>query len=393
MVMPLGPDFAKALGISTAHLGIVGGSYAAAAAVAGLVAAPLLDRFDRRKALGVAIFGLVIGTAAGALARGLTSLVLARAIAGAFGGPATSIALSIIADVIPPARRGRAMGAVMGAFSVASVLGVPVGLRLARCGGWRLPFIAVAGTGVVIGVLAVRAMPSMRGHIASAEATPRLDRMRALLGDGTVRLALVMNALVMMTAFLVIPNIAAYLQQNFHYPRADIELLYFVGGATSFFVMRIAGRGIDRLGAAPVAAVGTPILIAVLYLGFIAPRRAGRRRDHGAVRVVHDRDVDPQRQPELAVDARAARRPARRLHVAAVDGAAHRVRDRRVPGIPVAARGARRAPGRDHDGRVAVGGAGAGAAAAARDHRPPGSRPRSRGGRLPTVTTRHFANT
>ena len=41
MVMPLGPDFAKALGIPTAHLGIVGGSYTAAAAVAGLVAAPL----------------------------------------------------------------------------------------------------------------------------------------------------------------------------------------------------------------------------------------------------------------------------------------------------------------------------------------------------------------
>ena len=96
--------------------------------------------------------------------------------------------------------------------------------------------------------------------------------------------------------------------------------------------MRIAGRGIDRMGAAPVAAVGTTILVVVLYLGFIAPRRAGRRRDHGAVRVVHDRDVDPQRQHELAVDARAARRPARRLHVAAVDGAAHRVRDRRVLG-------------------------------------------------------------
>ena len=32
MVMPLGPDFARALGISTAHLGTVGGSYAAAAA-------------------------------------------------------------------------------------------------------------------------------------------------------------------------------------------------------------------------------------------------------------------------------------------------------------------------------------------------------------------------
>ncbi|HMF44218.1 MAG TPA: MFS transporter, partial [Polyangia bacterium] len=66
MVMPLGPAFAQALGISTAHLGEVAGSYTAAAAIAGVVAARFLDRFDRRKALGVALFGLVTGTAAGA---------------------------------------------------------------------------------------------------------------------------------------------------------------------------------------------------------------------------------------------------------------------------------------------------------------------------------------
>ena len=79
MVMPLGPDYAGALGISTAHLGQIAGSYTAAAAIAGIVAARFLDRFDRRKALGVALFGLVAGTAAGALAHGLASLVVARA--------------------------------------------------------------------------------------------------------------------------------------------------------------------------------------------------------------------------------------------------------------------------------------------------------------------------
>ena len=56
-----------------------------------------------------------------------------------------------------------------------------------------------------------------------------------------------MNALVMMTAFLVIPNIAAYLQQNLDYPRAGHRAAAIsLGGAASFFVMRIAGRGIDR---------------------------------------------------------------------------------------------------------------------------------------------------
>ena len=67
-----------------------------------------------------------------------------------FGGPATSLGLSILADIVPIERRGRAMGTLMGAFSAASVFGVPAGLELARIGGWRMPFFAVAALGVVL---------------------------------------------------------------------------------------------------------------------------------------------------------------------------------------------------------------------------------------------------
>ena len=102
IVMPLGPDFAKDLGIPISQLGIVGGSYTAAAAVAGVLGSRFLDRFDRRNALAVSMFGLVLGTLLGRLRRDLGTLMLARVLAGAFGGPATSIALSVIADVVPP---------------------------------------------------------------------------------------------------------------------------------------------------------------------------------------------------------------------------------------------------------------------------------------------------
>src|SRR5438552_4056436 len=163
MVMPLGPDFAGALGIPTSRLGVIGGSYTAAAAVAGLLGSLFLDRFDRRKALALAMLGLVTGTAVGGLARGFGTLVAARALAGMFGGPATSVGLSILADVVPPERRGKAMGAVMGAFSAASVLGVPAGLELARHGSWRTPFFAVAGLGLLVVGCAIFFMPRLRG--------------------------------------------------------------------------------------------------------------------------------------------------------------------------------------------------------------------------------------
>ncbi|HTU57661.1 MAG TPA: MFS transporter, partial [Polyangiales bacterium] len=165
IVSPLGPDFAKELDISLSHLGLLGGSYTASAAVAGALGSKYLDRFDRRKALGVAMAGLVVSTALAGLAQSLWSLMAARVLAGFFGGPASSVALAVIADVVPSRRRGRALGLVMSGFAAASVLGVPLSLELARRAGWRAPFFAVALLGLVVGIAAITALPELRLHM------------------------------------------------------------------------------------------------------------------------------------------------------------------------------------------------------------------------------------
>lgn len=267
IVMPLGPDFSTALGIPLSKIGYVGGSYTAAASISGFAGAFFLDRFDRRSALTVCFLGLVLGTLGGAFATGLGTLMLARVVAGAFGGPATSLAYSIVADVIPASRRGRAMSAVMGAFSVASILGVPAGLELARRGGWRLPFIAVAVLGALIGTYAHAALPPMFGHLANVKRRPfGRDLLQLLRGD--VLLSLLMTTFVMGSSFVIIPVLAPYMIYNLGYPRAQLGTLYLVGGVVSFAAMRGVGLLVDRVGSAGVATFGTLFVSAVVYLGF-----------------------------------------------------------------------------------------------------------------------------
>jgi predicted MFS family arabinose efflux permease len=268
MVMPLGPDFARALDVPTSQLGMVGGSYVLAAAVAGIAGAFFLDRFDRRRALAVALGGLVIGTAAGGFATGLPSLLATRIVAGAFGGPATAIALAIITDAVPPDRRGRVLGAVMGAFAVASVLGVPAGLELARLGGWRTPFFVVAGLGAVTALIVISQLPPQTAHLARrAPPTP----FRAVLRRPVVLLALSCTAAATIASFAMIPNLSAYFQFNRGYPREQLGILYLVGGALSFGTLRLAGWASDRYGAPVVAACASFLFAAVMIVGFVAP--------------------------------------------------------------------------------------------------------------------------
>jgi predicted MFS family arabinose efflux permease len=267
MVMPLGPDFAKDLHIDVSSLGVIGGSYTAAAAVAGLVASTFVERFDRRKALATAMFGLVIATLVGAASTGLPSLIFARMLAGIFGGPATAISLAVIADVVPAVRRGRAMSTVMMAFSVASIAGVPIGLDLARMGDWRTPFYAVALLAVVIAGLAIYKLPPLVGHLL---VTRDLQKpATSLLRRPEVILSLTLTSMLMLSMFSLIPNLSAYVQGNLNYPREKMDTLYFYGGLCSFAIMYPVGRLTDKFGSAIVGTVGSLVFCVTIYLGFV----------------------------------------------------------------------------------------------------------------------------
>ena len=276
MVMPLGPDLSAAVGIPISRLGLLSFSYAAAACCAGALGALFLDRFDRRSALVAALLGLVLGTAAGGFATGQWTMLGARLLAGAFGGPATSLSIAVVADAVPAERRGRALGAVMGAFSVASVFGVPAGLWLARHGGWRVPFFAVAAIGVVIGALAFVLLPPMRKHLAAMSASASGEAhevaIAAIVRRPEVPVALLTVFLVMAASFAIVPNLAAYFQANCNLPRQDLEYLYAVGGLVSFFSMRGVGRLVDRFGSTLMASIGTLLLLAVLGAGLVSGR-------------------------------------------------------------------------------------------------------------------------
>ena len=276
MVIPLGPDFAVSLGIPTSRIGAIAGAYTFAAALAGLFGASFLDRFDRRRALVVAMLGLAVSTALGGLSVGMGSLIGARLLAGAFGGPATAVALAIIADAVPAAERGKAIGTVMSAFSVASILGVPAGLRIGQWLGWRAPFFAVGLLGFVVTLAAARLLPSLRAHLdARARQGASGRRADRLTLDPLTRATLLNTAVVMLGVFAVVPNIATFLQKNIGYPRERLDAIYFVGGLASFFANRAVGRLVDRFGATRLVIAGTGIFAFALYFGFIDPVGAG----------------------------------------------------------------------------------------------------------------------
>jgi predicted MFS family arabinose efflux permease len=269
MVMPLGPDFARDLHIPMEKIGMIGGTYTLAAFVSGVVGSFFLDRFDRKKALLFSLAGLSIATVAGGLSNGLFSLLVARVAAGFFGGPATATALSIISDVIPPSRRGKAMGTVMLSFSLASILGIPVGLELARLKGWPMPFFAVGALGLVVLILATKLLPTMTGHFTSKHKEQVTESLTKQFTDPSYLLSFSMLGLGIFSTFIMVPNLSAYLQFNLHWPREHMGMLYFSGGLVSIVSAQLGGRLSDKYGSIVPVIIASVLILAILWFGYI----------------------------------------------------------------------------------------------------------------------------
>src|SRR5690606_3105674 len=136
IMMPLGAQLMRYFTITPGEFSWLVASYGLAAAVSGCLGGFVLDRFDGKQALLTLYTGFGVATLACALAPTFWALLVARLAAGACGGVAGSLITAMVGDVIPPERRGAAMGTVMAAFPLASVLGVPAGLLLANWFEW-----------------------------------------------------------------------------------------------------------------------------------------------------------------------------------------------------------------------------------------------------------------
>jgi len=231
--------------LSNQWFGFLVSAYAFSAAVSGLLAAWFMDRFDRKRALLGLYAGFTVGTLCCAAAPNYALLLATRALTGAFGGVVAACILAIIGDAFPGPRRGRAMGAIMSAFSIASVVGVPIGLKLANMMTWRAPFAALGGVSMAVLVLIYLVLPPMHSHLIRGR---QINSLWTIFVQPThVRAYLLMTALVFST-FMIVPYLASYLVANTGRTNDELPWVYSIGGGVTFVTMILFGWLSDRFG-------------------------------------------------------------------------------------------------------------------------------------------------
>ena len=194
----------------------------------------------------------------------------ARVLTGFFGGLIGAQVLSIIGDTFPYEKRGRAMGTVFMAFSIASVFGVPFSLYLANLISWHAPFIFIVILGVPIIFLINSFLPPMRIHLQPRDENvkfrPDVGKVISdILGNKAQLMALILSGLLMLGHFMVIPFINPYMEFNIGWSKSETPLIYMVGGVCALISSAIIGRMADKYGKLKVFVICLVLSLAPIF--------------------------------------------------------------------------------------------------------------------------------
>lgn len=254
IIMPLAPMLMRTFDLSAVQFGLLVSAYTFMGAISSIVAAMVIDRFDRRRVMLTFFAAFIIATALCAVAPTYHLLLLARGLSGVFGGVLGSLVHVYVADCFPYEQRGRATGKITAAFSIATVLGVPLSLLLVNHTplGWRAPFIVVAAASTVFWWMAYKAIPSIPTRITDHRWSQTLVPMKQVLSVPNHWLAYLYMFLMMMGGFTVIPYITLYSTLNLNFSETLLPVLYLSGGAFTFFTSQWIGHLADKHGKAHV---------------------------------------------------------------------------------------------------------------------------------------------
>jgi predicted MFS family arabinose efflux permease len=208
------------------------------------ILAALTSRIDRRTLLAIAATLYVVGHAASALATDLTVLLVFRALTVAGAAIFTPQAAATAGLLVPAEQRGAAIGFIFIGWSLAAVIGIPLGSLLSASLGSAMTFGLMAVLSALMLALLLRFIP--RGLMVQPL---QLSSWLAVLRNPALLLVLVVTLFSLSGQFVLFTFIAPVLRDSYGLTSSMIALIFFAAGLAGVGGTALASRHVARLGA------------------------------------------------------------------------------------------------------------------------------------------------
>ncbi len=236
-------NISSSLNVSVASAGQIITAGAALMCISAPLLAALVGGWDRRKLLAGSLlwYGLLHAACVAATSYGgLMALRVAAMIAPAIFTPQAAAVAGLL---VPPEQRGKAITMVFLGWSVASVVGAPLGAWIGGTLGWRAAFALLALLAFLSAVWVWRVLPSgVRPPALSAQL------WRETLSSKVLLSAVAVTAISSAGQFVLFAYQAPFLVAQVQATPSMVALYFTVFGAFGFIGNLVISRHVDRLG-------------------------------------------------------------------------------------------------------------------------------------------------
>ncbi|WP_433291019.1 MFS transporter [Actinoplanes sp. CA-030573] len=266
--LPIGllPQIAADLGTSTGAIGLLVTAYGLMVVIATIPLTRATHRFSRRRLLGALLMISTVATAVSALAPNYGTLLAGRVVIALSQALFWAVITPAGAALVAPQHRGKAISILYAGSSIGPLLGVPGGTWLGQQTTWRVPFLVLAGLGLVVSLVITALMPDTPPGAAETDRGTDPDRRR-------YRLLVVTVAVLVTGAFTAFTCINPFLTEVTGVGEGAIGpilLVRGIAGLAGVFAVGFIATG--RLWpATAVLVAGQAVALGVLFVGGGSP--------------------------------------------------------------------------------------------------------------------------
>lgn len=237
VIVGLLTPIANSLGVSVAQTGIMVSGFAIAYAAGTPFVMMAAGYFTKRRALLIGASLVVLFTLGSALSWSYPVLFLTRMATAIFCGLSVSLAVSICTDYVSPERRGLALSYIIGGFTIANVLGVPIGTLVGLHFEWPAAFWLVAACGALSILLLYKIVPT---NLPAVQSSPR-NQLR-LMSNPRVLLAFFIPIIGIAAIFVIYTYINPLMLEVMHISEGSTSTILLVYGAVTILSNLLGGK-------------------------------------------------------------------------------------------------------------------------------------------------------
>jgi predicted MFS family arabinose efflux permease len=236
-------DLSAGLAVSPAAIGMLISAFAMTICIGGPFLAGWTSAIDRRKLLTASLLLYAVMHLLAAVAPGYNTLLAVRMVTAVGAALFTAQAAATAGLMVPPETRGKAIGLVFLGWSIAAVVGTPLGAWLGAHIGWR-------PTMGLVGLLAALFAAGVWLQIPDKLFVAPMDRAawKSLVTNTPLLLAISVTAIQALGMFSVFSYMALVLKDFIGATPTAISLVFLCFGATGVIGNVLGARMMDRIG-------------------------------------------------------------------------------------------------------------------------------------------------